>query len=106
MITSATRPGAATLELLALDTADPVVRLDQHPLWQAVLDGSVQRAVAHLQGVPTISQLALGHLAVLPGSLQVVAQFLTAPGQIGQLAFAHHSFSPVDSSLSAPLTPS
>lgn len=43
MITSATRPSGTTRELLALDGADPVVRLDQHPLWQAVLDGSVSR---------------------------------------------------------------
>jgi pyrroloquinoline quinone (PQQ) biosynthesis protein C len=30
-----------TRELLALDAADPVVRLDRHPLWDAVLDGTL-----------------------------------------------------------------
>lgn len=38
-----TTPSATPRELLALDAADPVVRLDQHPLWQAVLDGSFSR---------------------------------------------------------------
>jgi pyrroloquinoline quinone (PQQ) biosynthesis protein C len=28
-------------ELLALDAADPLVRLDRHPLWAAVLDGTL-----------------------------------------------------------------
>ncbi len=31
---------ATARELLALDAADLVVRLDQHPLWKAVLDGT------------------------------------------------------------------
>jgi hypothetical protein len=31
---------ASTRELLALDAADPILRLDEHPLWHAVLDGS------------------------------------------------------------------
>ena len=31
---------ATARELLALDAADPVVRLDPHPLWEAVLDGT------------------------------------------------------------------
>lgn len=35
-----TMPSATPRELLALDGADPIVRLDQHPLWQAVLEGS------------------------------------------------------------------
>src|SRR5207245_11383499 len=30
-----------TRELLALDAADPGVRLDRHPLWDAVLDGTL-----------------------------------------------------------------
>jgi hypothetical protein len=32
---------APALELLALDGADPLVRLERHPLWEAVLDGSL-----------------------------------------------------------------
>jgi pyrroloquinoline quinone (PQQ) biosynthesis protein C len=32
---------ASALELLALDGADPLVRLERHPLWEAVLDGSL-----------------------------------------------------------------
>jgi pyrroloquinoline quinone (PQQ) biosynthesis protein C len=34
---------APSRQLLGLDAADPVVRLDQHPLWQAVLDGAFPR---------------------------------------------------------------
>jgi heme oxygenase-like protein len=34
-------PSAPATELLALDGADPLVRLDRHPLWEAVLDGSL-----------------------------------------------------------------
>jgi hypothetical protein len=32
---------ASATELLALDAADPLVRLDRHPLWEAVLDGTL-----------------------------------------------------------------
>jgi pyrroloquinoline quinone (PQQ) biosynthesis protein C len=32
---------ASATELLALDGTDPLVRLDRHPLWEAVLDGSL-----------------------------------------------------------------
>ena len=32
---------ASAMELLALDGADPLVRLERHPLWEAVLDGSL-----------------------------------------------------------------
>jgi pyrroloquinoline quinone (PQQ) biosynthesis protein C len=34
---------APTRELLTLDAADPLVRLDQHPVWEAVLEGSFPR---------------------------------------------------------------
>jgi hypothetical protein len=33
---------ATPRELLALDAADPVVRLDAHPLWKAVLEGTIR----------------------------------------------------------------
>lgn len=33
-------PSATTGELLALDAADPLVRLDRHPLWETVLGGT------------------------------------------------------------------
>jgi pyrroloquinoline quinone (PQQ) biosynthesis protein C len=32
---------ASAMELLALDGADPLVRLEGHPLWEALLDGSL-----------------------------------------------------------------
>jgi len=38
-----TTPSASPRELLALDGADPVVLLDRHPLWQAVLDARFPR---------------------------------------------------------------
>ena len=34
----------STRELLALDASDPIVRLDQHPLWSAVREGSFPAA--------------------------------------------------------------
>ena len=34
---------ASTKELLENDAADPVVRLDRHPLWEAVLDGRLAK---------------------------------------------------------------
>jgi pyrroloquinoline quinone (PQQ) biosynthesis protein C len=36
-----TRASASPTELLALDAGDPLVRLDRHPLWEAVLEGAL-----------------------------------------------------------------
>ncbi|HEV8309525.1 MAG TPA: hypothetical protein VGW35_17835 [Methylomirabilota bacterium] len=39
--TDSMRASASTIELLALDAADPLVRLDRHPLWDAVFAGTL-----------------------------------------------------------------